>query len=49
MEARLYAVGPGGVLQAVRLALLGVRLVLLEARLTLLVDAVGAEGARGWR
>ena len=49
MEARLYAVGAGGVLQAGRSALLGARLVLLAPRLTLLVDAVGAAGACGWR
>lgn len=49
MQVRLYAVGPGGVLQVVRLALLAVRLVLLEARLGLLVGAVGAAGACGWR
>lgn len=55
MEARLYAVGGVGALQAVRLPLLGARLVLLERRLTLsearLVlqgPAVGAETRRGW-
>lgn len=55
MGARLYAVGPGGVLQAVRLALLGARLGLLAARLTLLEarlvlqgPAVGAETGCGW-
>ena len=49
MEARLYAVGPGGVLQVVRLALVAVGLLLLEARLVLLVGAVGAARACGWR